>query len=315
MLPVDWHLLRLWLYPYRFDFVPIGLGVLLFTPFILASGESLQMAFEAESLQLERQTQMAEWQIKSAETAQAKLDRPPSYVSISEGEWLVNAKRTGLRISLLGIEGLNKNALDKNPQPLTKVQFENKLVRLQVTGRWTDWAAWVALWPMSLPNWSLSAIDLQSDSQGGVVAQLSFLAPQSTKVTLDVREKKAEGVDPFDANTWTQAQHTSALQHPSYVAKVLPELKRVKEPLEAFATDALEYVGHLSMGRETQALIRVKSPEKSLHRVRVGEYLGQRFGRITAITLDQVWVNEMVFESAGEWSTREVKLPLVGAAP
>ena len=50
------------------------------------------------------------------------------------------------------------------------------------------------------------------------------------------------------------------------------------------------------------------------HMVRVGNYLGQNFGRVSRITETETQLNEIVQDAAGEWVERPAKLELQVAA-
>jgi type IV pilus assembly protein PilP len=89
---------------------------------------------------------------------------------------------------------------------------------------------------------------------------------------------------------------------------IAPDPMRRKEELEQFALDSLKMVGTLAQGDVTWAL--VKSPEGVLHRVRVGNYLGQNNGQITRIDDSQIQVTEIVNEGGGEWRERQAAIAL-----
>jgi type IV pilus assembly protein PilP len=88
-----------------------------------------------------------------------------------------------------------------------------------------------------------------------------------------------------------------------------PDLNRHREALEEFPLDGLKMVGFLYQGKEGYAIIR--SPDSKLHRVKVGNYMGQNFGQISSITETEVTLKEMIQDSAGDWSERESSLQLV----
>lgn len=88
-----------------------------------------------------------------------------------------------------------------------------------------------------------------------------------------------------------------------------PDMERRREPLEEFPLDGLKMVGFLYQNNVAQAVIR--SPDGKLNRVKVGNYLGQNFGRITGITETEVKIKEMVQDSSGDWSERMSSLQLV----
>lgn len=88
---------------------------------------------------------------------------------------------------------------------------------------------------------------------------------------------------------------------------IAPELNRRKEPLEAYPLDAMSMVGTLDRGGKRVALLRV---DKLLYQVRVGDHLGQNYGRITKITEGDVALREIVQDAAGEWIERNSELQL-----
>lgn len=85
------------------------------------------------------------------------------------------------------------------------------------------------------------------------------------------------------------------------------ELRRRKEPLEEYPLDAMTMVGSLSREGEPMALIRA---DKLLYQVRVGNYLGKNYGRVTKITETELMLREIVQDAAGEWVERPSSLQL-----
>jgi type IV pilus assembly protein PilP len=92
---------------------------------------------------------------------------------------------------------------------------------------------------------------------------------------------------------------------------IAPDLNRRKEPLEAFPLEQLKMVGTLSQGNDTYALVRA---EKTLYRVKKGNYMGQNFGLITDVTENEIKLKEIVQDSAGDWAERQSVLPLLEEA-
>jgi type IV pilus assembly protein PilP len=88
-----------------------------------------------------------------------------------------------------------------------------------------------------------------------------------------------------------------------------PDFERKKEELEEFPLDGLKMVGFLYIHNVANAVIR--SPDGKLHHVKVGNYMGQNFGRITSITETEIKLKEMVQDSAGDWSERTSSLQLI----
>jgi type IV pilus assembly protein PilP len=94
-------------------------------------------------------------------------------------------------------------------------------------------------------------------------------------------------------------------------SKLAPDLTRRKEPLEAFPLESLNMVGSLEQRKTMYALVR--TPEKDVYQVRVGNYLGQDYGVITAITDSEIRLKELVQDSAGDWTERTSALQLIPA--
>jgi type IV pilus assembly protein PilP len=100
--------------------------------------------------------------------------------------------------------------------------------------------------------------------------------------------------DPFSARKGGGAKESqNALQ---------PDLKRRKEILENFPVENLAMVGTLQRDRHIFALIR--TPDNTVHRVKVGNYLGQNYGLITGISETEVKLKEVIQDSANDWTER-----------
>jgi len=54
----------------------------------------------------------------------------------------------------------------------------------------------------------------------------------------------------------------------------------------------------------------VVDPEGVIHRTLVGEYLGQNYGEIIAITAAEIVVEEWIDDGLGAWTKREAKMAL-----
>ncbi|WP_435102946.1 pilus assembly protein PilP [Arhodomonas sp. AD133] len=87
-----------------------------------------------------------------------------------------------------------------------------------------------------------------------------------------------------------------------------PDRARPKEALEAFPLDALTYVG--TIGRNGQEWGLVQAPDGTIHRVQSGNYLGQNYGRITAITPTAIELRELTPQGNGGWKERQAELAL-----
>ncbi|UUX96537.1 pilus assembly protein PilP [Aquabacterium sp. J223] len=114
----------------------------------------------------------------------------------------------------------------------------------------------------------------------------------------------AEGVEPFSAQKLTVAIKQEARQPSSLLAG---EMNRRREPLEAFPLDSMTMVGSVAKEGRPQALLRV---DNLLYQVKVGDYMGQNYGRVTRITETEVALREIVQDAAGEWIERMTTLQL-----
>jgi type IV pilus assembly protein PilP len=112
------------------------------------------------------------------------------------------------------------------------------------------------------------------------------------------------GVDPFSAQKLTVALKQEARQPNSALAA---EINRRKEPLEAYPLDSMAMVGSVVKQGRQHALLKVDS---LLYQVKVGDYLGQNYGKITRITETDIALREIVQDAAGEWVERTGSLQL-----
>ena len=86
------------------------------------------------------------------------------------------------------------------------------------------------------------------------------------------------------------------------------ELKRRKEPLEAYPLDSMSMVGSVNKQGAPFALLRV---EGLLYQVKAGDYMGQNYGRILRISEADLVLREVVQDAAGEWIERNSTLQLL----
>lgn len=88
-----------------------------------------------------------------------------------------------------------------------------------------------------------------------------------------------------------------------------PNTNRPREALESFPLESLIYVGSLSKKKSKYALIR--TPDETLQRVRVGNYLGPNFGLITGISDNEIQIKEVVQDDVtGDWVERNASINL-----
>ena len=91
-------------------------------------------------------------------------------------------------------------------------------------------------------------------------------------------------------------------------SKLAPDLARRREPLESFPLESLTMVGTLEQNKAMFALVR--TPEKDVYQVRVGNYMGQDYGVVTGISDSEIRLKELVQDSAGDWTERSSALQL-----
>ena len=114
----------------------------------------------------------------------------------------------------------------------------------------------------------------------------------------------AQAVEPFSQQKLTVALKQEARQPNSLLSA---ELNRRKEPLEAYPLDSMSMVGSVNKQGQPFALLRV---DALLYQVKVGDYLGQNYGRITKIDETEIAMREIVQDAAGEWIERPATLQL-----
>ena len=115
-------------------------------------------------------------------------------------------------------------------------------------------------------------------------------------------------IEPFSNQKLTQALKRDSNQATSNAALIAPELARRKEPLEASPLDAVVMVGSLIKAGKPVALVRV---DNLVYQAQVGNYLGQNYGRITAVKEASIVLREIVQDAAGEWTERTATLQLL----
>ena len=110
-------------------------------------------------------------------------------------------------------------------------------------------------------------------------------------------------IDPF------RASKIGVEQKKSSGGGLQPNLDRPREPLEAYPLESLKYVGVMTKKKTSYAIVLV---DGSLYQVKVNNYMGQNFGRITQVSESEVTLMELVQDSAGDWVERASTLLLQG---
>ena len=172
-------------------------------------------------------------------------------------------------------------------------------------------AASKVLW-LVLATLGLSACDSgQEDLQRWMVEQRAQVKPSVPPISEPKKftpqtYTEASSFEPFNILKLTQALRRESNQ-PSTSELIAPELARRKEALEAFPLDSMAMVGSMNRNGQPVALVTV---DKLLYQVRVGNYLGLNYGRITRISETELALREIVQDAAGEWIERVATLEL-----
>jgi Tfp pilus assembly protein PilP len=296
------------------------LGMCLVSPWWLNRWQVWDEALVAQSKLLAQQRATQDLYAQTAALRRPRIQPTANLADVAALTTL--ARQHGLQLSQLGLDRPSQTAVQKT------LQLQQLPIHMHVQGPWHAWLGWLAQWPVSVLGMAVSSVDLKADPQGGISAQVVVAAPQIARSDAALATARTDvdantSTDPFNAQMWTQTQRAHAQQHPSYAQRVVPELMRARDPLEAFPRERLQYVGQITRGAVSEALVKVlasaetqKEPSMmTVHRVRVGTHLGQNFGRVLTIAPDDLQVQELVLTSTGEWQPREVHLPLKEGAP
>jgi type IV pilus assembly protein PilP len=106
------------------------------------------------------------------------------------------------------------------------------------------------------------------------------------------------GPDPFDADKLFAAMR---LQSAQTSPRLAAELRRRREPLEAFGLESMAMAGTLLRQGRPVALVSV---DRMLYQVRLGDYMGQNNGRVVKIEEGRIELREVVQDAAGDWVER-----------
>ena len=111
---------------------------------------------------------------------------------------------------------------------------------------------------------------------------------------------------PFEPSTPSGAQKLSGGNLPD---KLKNNLLRPKEPLELYPLDSLKMVGIFNKNEQFWALL--KDATGLIHRVSIGNYVGQNFGKVENITEKTIEIVEWVSEAEGKWNERTIVINLI----
>lgn len=92
----------------------------------------------------------------------------------------------------------------------------------------------------------------------------------------------------------------------------MPDFDRPREQLENYPLESISYIGLVdkTKSKSKRAIVQV---DGVLYQVGVGNYMGQNFGRVVAITPNEIVLKEIVEDPSGQtsdWVEREMTLQL-----
>lgn len=84
-----------------------------------------------------------------------------------------------------------------------------------------------------------------------------------------------------------------------------PDMNRAKELLENYSLENLKFVGSIGTPNNLSGLVEV---DGHIYTVRIGNHIGQNYGRISKITADGLEIIEVVEDTDGSWINRPTTL-------
>lgn len=87
----------------------------------------------------------------------------------------------------------------------------------------------------------------------------------------------------------------------------MPDMNRPKELLENYSLENVKFVGSIGSSQNLAGLVEV---DEHVYTVRVGNYIGQNYGKISKITTDGIELIEVVEDAEGNWIHRPAALSL-----
>jgi type IV pilus assembly protein PilP len=137
-----------------------------------------------------------------------------------------------------------------------------------------------------------------------------------TRYIFEVKKRPALPIEPLPdfkplpKFTYPEADARRSPFKPKIIAQsdqFAPNVKRPKQPLEAFPLDALKFVGILEQGPLIWALM--KQPDGLISRVKPGDYMGQNYGQIVGIKDKSIQLDELM-QLNGKWEKKRIVINL-----
>ncbi len=140
------------------------------------------------------------------------------------------------------------------------------------------------------------------------------------KADLEVMKKRPGGridpipeIKPYESFVYDPSQLRSPFQPSVPVVApgaggVRPDARRNREFLEGFSLDTLKMVGTLKQSGRIYGLVQTK--DGLIHRVSVGNYVGQNDGHVSAVNDSKIAVVEIVPDGLGGYMERQAAITL-----
>jgi type IV pilus assembly protein PilP len=129
-------------------------------------------------------------------------------------------------------------------------------------------------------------------------------------VAYTYKSGKDNARDPFQLfYEKTADQEAEGAKDTGLTAEMEKEIKnRNREELEGFELDSLRMVGTIEDQNTEWGIIR--DPVGTVHRVKVGNYMGRNIGKILNIYEDRIELREIIRNPEGRWEERQASIAL-----
>lgn len=158
----------------------------------------------------------------------------------------------------------------------------------------------------------------------GLVASISACTNDMSDLqnyAQEVRARKSGDIEPipeivpYEAFIYEEAGRRDPFKSLKFFAAIergsggiQPDLTRRKEPLEDYPLDSLDMVGTITKADTLYALVRAGNGV--IHRVTIGNHMGQNFGRIVGISEYSIDLLEVIPDGFGGYMEQDAVLAM-----
>lgn len=156
----------------------------------------------------------------------------------------------------------------------------------------------------------MSDLELYADEvrarKGGRIEPLPEIKPYERYLY----QSAESGTDPFEPFYREKPQEAVARAFDPNQQQYLDEIQnRNLEELENYELDSLRMVGTLEDASELWGIIVDRGG--TVHRVKVGNYMGRNFGKILSISEEKIDLREIISDGQGGYQERQASMALV----